>query len=308
MSKLQKEVGCRIGNLVLTSVSISTPSLGYARCDCGKQIVVSSRHWGSIKSCGCIPHKESFKHLNRSKDMTGQRFGQWLVMSRAENTASGSARWLCKCSCGKEQVVSGDTLRLGTSKSCGCFQQSFEYTQKEAVDLTGKRFDRLVVIGLVSGKTGKGAYWECKCDCGKVVKSRAGTLTTGGRTSCGCKRVERLQSMTGPLNNLWNPNLTDKERREQRDGAMLGHWRKSVLSVFGPACVICQSFADPHAHHIESWKSHKEKRFDTDNGVVLCAACHKQFHSEHYRKDAGLVELMAFMEKKLCGEPRYVAA
>lgn len=60
-------------------------------------------------------------------DLTGQQFGRWTVLQRAENTATGTARWLCRCSCGKERSVISQSLRLGRSTSCGCFHNEFMY-------------------------------------------------------------------------------------------------------------------------------------------------------------------------------------
>jgi hypothetical protein len=52
-------------------------------------------------------------------DIAGQRFGQWLVLERAENSARGVARWVCRCACGVEKIVNGGSLRIGQSLSCG---------------------------------------------------------------------------------------------------------------------------------------------------------------------------------------------
>ena len=52
-------------------------------------------------------------------DLTGERFGRLVVIERAENRR-GKTRWLCKCDCGKIKVIEGDTLKRGTTKSCGC--------------------------------------------------------------------------------------------------------------------------------------------------------------------------------------------
>lgn len=56
------------------------------------------------------------------KDLTGMRFGKWLVIERAKNDKYGNAMWLCECSCENKtrSIVSGHSLRLGLSKSCGC--------------------------------------------------------------------------------------------------------------------------------------------------------------------------------------------
>lgn len=49
------------------------------------------------------------------KDLTGKRFGKWLVVSYA-----GNCLWRCRCECGVEKNVNGQSIRKGTSKSCGC--------------------------------------------------------------------------------------------------------------------------------------------------------------------------------------------
>lgn len=53
-------------------------------------------------------------------DLTGQRFGRWLVESYAGGRPQGGARWLCRCDCGSERAVDGVALRSGKSASCGC--------------------------------------------------------------------------------------------------------------------------------------------------------------------------------------------
>lgn len=54
-------------------------------------------------------------------DLTGQRFGQLMVVKRVENGKHGDAMWLCRCDCGNEKIVrAGDLRRLKGTKSCGC--------------------------------------------------------------------------------------------------------------------------------------------------------------------------------------------
>lgn len=58
----------------------------------------------------------------------GNTYGYWYVLERANNKPDGSAQWLCKCICNKEKIVPANSLREGTSKSCGC---AFTSTMKE---------------------------------------------------------------------------------------------------------------------------------------------------------------------------------
>jgi hypothetical protein len=53
-------------------------------------------------------------------DLSGQRFGMWVVGRQSGNTKGGGALWLCRCDCGNERSVLGADLRKGKSISCGC--------------------------------------------------------------------------------------------------------------------------------------------------------------------------------------------
>lgn len=61
-------------------------------------------------------------------DLTGQRFGRWMVIDRAPDhfTKSGTriTMWNCACDCGQEKTVSANSLRKGASTSCGCVSTS----------------------------------------------------------------------------------------------------------------------------------------------------------------------------------------
>ena len=54
------------------------------------------------------------------KDMVGQKYGKLTIIERAENDKHGNACWRCRCSCGAEVTVVGQSLRKGNTKSCGC--------------------------------------------------------------------------------------------------------------------------------------------------------------------------------------------
>ena len=56
-------------------------------------------------------------------DLSGKKFGRLTVLSRAENSKSGSVRWNCLCECGGKATVHGVSLRAGRTQSCGCYQK-----------------------------------------------------------------------------------------------------------------------------------------------------------------------------------------
>lgn len=59
------------------------------------------------------------------------------------------------------------------------------------LDLTGKRFGKLVVIKRDTSFK-KGVKWICKCDCGNETVKFANSLNRGSAISCGCHKFEDL--------------------------------------------------------------------------------------------------------------------
>ncbi len=60
------------------------------------------------------------------------------------------------------------------------------------IDLTGKRFGRLVVLEYGRKK----GCWVCQCECGVVTHVQSFQLTSGNTVSCGCKKKKHMQSYT----------------------------------------------------------------------------------------------------------------
>ena len=59
------------------------------------------------------------------KDITGMKFGRLTVLRLSHKDNRHECHWLCKCDCGNEKTVSGNKLRSGNTKSCGCMQKEF---------------------------------------------------------------------------------------------------------------------------------------------------------------------------------------
>jgi len=64
-------------------------------------------------------------------------------------------------------------------------------------DLSGMRFERLLVIGPVAKKW-RNYVWGCVCDCGAEVQVKSAELVNGDSKSCGCYKADitRLKRMT----------------------------------------------------------------------------------------------------------------
>jgi hypothetical protein len=95
-----------------------------------------------------------------------QTFGRLTVLERV------GQKWLCRCSCGNEKLVSSRNLRSGNTSSCGCIR---------LLDLSGQTFGRLTAVRRLGGKR-----WLCRCTCGNEKEVSTGNLRAGHVTSCGC--------------------------------------------------------------------------------------------------------------------------
>lgn len=62
-----------------------------------------------------------------------------------------------------------------------------------AIDLTGMRFGKLLVIGRADIKKGK-LHWNTQCDCGIVSSTCGQRLREGLTTSCGCFGKDNLKN------------------------------------------------------------------------------------------------------------------
>ena len=78
----------------------------------------------------------------------------------------------------------------------------------KAIDLTGQRFGKLVVIERTETRSkGRGnrpgvRMWLCHCDCGNSVYSEASNLRSGDQTSCGCAH-DKHGDHKSRLYNIW---------------------------------------------------------------------------------------------------------
>ena len=115
----------------------------------------------------------------------GNRYGKWVVIRQVKHPRGQHAQWLCRCDCGTERIIQGDSLRGGDSQSCGCLRRD-----RIIEEMVGRKFGRLIIIGI--GKTNKWGKttWLCKCECGNKIMVPCGDLRSGNTKSCGCLRIE----------------------------------------------------------------------------------------------------------------------
>jgi 5-methylcytosine-specific restriction endonuclease McrA len=200
------------------------------------------------------------------------------------------------CSCGNKSEItyvhfrnSRRCKKCAIKKVAGKQRHTFEYVKKQFAD----GGCTLIARDYKNAKT-KMPYL---CSCGNQSEISYNTFKKGGRCrKCGIKKGTRR----GEDSSSWNPNLTDKEREGKRVSGN-DTWSKNVKKRDSHTCQGCASTKNLHAHHIMSYKNHKELRIDISNGITLCHDCHMDFHRMYSRSGGTPKQLASFLkgEKKI---------
>lgn len=128
------------------------------------------------------------------EDLSGNYYEELKVLN-FEELINHRSYWKCKCSCGKEIIVSSDNLKSGNTTSCGCKRSKSNIKNIPY----GTVFDNLKVIkfdSIKKNKSGKGiAYYECEClICKSHVIVPGYKLRNGSAKSCPtCARIKDLR-------------------------------------------------------------------------------------------------------------------
>ncbi len=120
MSRLKNMIGFKTGKLTVTAYShvgrVRSKNVNFwnAICECGNNRVISTgelnRKRTLVPSCGCYHY---------FKDLSGKKFNDLTVLKLNHKNKS-QYYWLCKCNCGNEKVIRGESLTRKIVKTCGC--------------------------------------------------------------------------------------------------------------------------------------------------------------------------------------------
>lgn len=78
----------------------------------------------------------------------------------------------------------------------------------------------------------------------------------------------------------WYENNGIGETAKKRNNYAYRQWREEVLKRALYECMKCGSVDNLNAHHIKHFSQYPTMRFDPDNGMCLCAKCHRELHEK----------------------------
>lgn len=121
---------------------------------------------------------------------------------------------------------------------------------KRAIDVTGKKFNRLTALGPTGQDRQNQMVWLCRCDCGNLTFVSSSNLRIGHTKSCGCLHGEVLSersvihNMSGTkiyatwthlIQRCINPSDAAYDRYGGRGISVCAEWRFSFEDFY--ACV-----------------------------------------------------------------------
>ena len=146
------------------------------------------------------------------KDITNQKFGRLTAIAAIGSGADKHICWLCKCECGNQTNVRGNSLRTKKTQSCGCLKKEKNRYPKYK-NIMGKKFGRLIAIKREGTNWHqRTSIWLCRCECGKEIKTTTKLLTSGSKKSCGC--LHKLPWGEGSFNQLYITKKSEAKKRK----------------------------------------------------------------------------------------------
>jgi hypothetical protein len=150
-----------------------------------------------------------------------------------------------------------------------------------AIDLTGQRFGRLIVLRRTDSNTPSGkrkagrVSWTCICDCGGYIDTLSSSLVHNKTRSCGCLKRESVR-VNGLKRRKTDSESLRKSREKMSETRLRGHLRRK----FGITLDTYKKMTDDQDQKCAICK--KERGLSVDHSHItgkvrglLCGSCNR---------------------------------
>lgn len=112
---------------------------------------------------------------------------------------------------------------------------------RQADNLTGKRYGKLVVLAF--SHSHQGCYWHCECDCGNHGVYYAASLKRGTTRSCGCLAADLAAEKARKTGyaSLWKRAAYNYRNGASQRGIVFDLTDEETISLMKQDCHYCKS-------------------------------------------------------------------
>jgi hypothetical protein len=145
------------------------------------------------------------------------------------------------------------------------------------LELVGVVFGYLTVLGRVGTHSDGSSLWSCRCVCGMTVDVAASLLRKRKKTSCGCKKRERMSAMAKRMNTKHCHAARDFQSPEYRTWKSMrrrcDYWKHIGYQDYGLRGIrVCERWNNFMLFYLDMGKkpspSHSIDRIDNDKGYA----------------------------------------
>ena len=135
--------------------------------------------------------------------------------------------------------------------------------------------------------------------CSDKTKIKIGDGNRGKKKIMDCDiiklRKKISEALKGKKSYLWKGGI-NSINNTIRKGIEFRLWREAVFARDNWTCEKCKIKGGKlHPHHILNFAQYPELRFAIDNGITLCADCHRKFHKKYGVKNNTREQLLEFL-------------
>lgn len=315
MPKAENLIGMTFGRWFVLDQFIKqnkngTRTHSYCLCQCTcekkiiKEVMYRSLITGMSRSCGCLVIENAKSY---AVEMIGKRFGRLLVIEKVEYKVgkSNSIHYKCVCDCGTIKVISGSSLRMGHTVSCGCYSK--ENMSKIMKEITGEnhygwkggiRNSNIALYDTYANRLQ--IFDEIRRDPENLDILQAKCIYCGSWFNPTKSKVnDRIRGIEGKKNSLNNFYCSDgckldcpiynrkkyprgykPEVIPNRDKAVQTELREMVLERDDYTCQLCGKQDNLVCHHFEGIKYNPIMSADIDVCITVCQQCSDSIHSQ----------------------------
>ncbi len=159
------------------------------------------------------------------------------------------------------------------------------------LDLSNKRFGKLLVLELVGHAKDRNALWKCQCDCGNIATVRSGNLVQGTTRSCGCLRKEKRYNQLPYGEAAFNDLYSRYQRKAKERNLCFELTKDQFRELTNKSCHYC-GIGPSKIHKVNKRvgeypyngvdRIDNKKGYIIDNVTPCCYLCNKAKSSLSY--------------------------